>query len=303
MRESLKNLVNNAVCLEYTLPNSEKNIDKSAFSTREDFCFKSENFEDIAKIIYNGIVEYALNEFEIDYDNLSLEQRKVISTKMRYDKNASDEEKQKYGFYGEVLIDLILRCCIKTKVLLARGYLYSPIENAETKGFDAFHLMKNSENEDELWLGEAKFYIQYKKPITDVLEKLTTSFSNKYLQKNLLAIIDESVHITTPTDTVDEMVKAWNENPDVDLPALVKTHKLKLVYPILITYELAKSKTYEQNIQKCIDHINNEYQRLKSNLICEVEYSLFFIFLPVEEVSVIKRKVFEWIDNREPLIL
>ena len=303
MRESLKNLVNNAVCLEYTLPNSEKNIDKSALYTRDDFCFKNENFEDVAKIIYNGIVEYALNEFEIDYDNLSLEQRKVISTKMRYDKNASDDEKQKYGFYGEVLIDLILRCCLKTRVLLARGYLYSPIENSETKGFDAFHLMKNSEGENELWLGEAKFYIKYKKPITDVLEKLATSFSNKYLQKNLLAIVDESVHITTSTGIVDEMVEAWNEDPDVDLSALVKSRKIKLVYPILITYELKRSETYEQNIQKCIYHINSEYQRLKSNLVCEVEHSLFFIFLPVEEVSIIKRKVFEWIDNREPLIL
>lgn len=303
MRESLKNLVNNSVCLEYTLPNSEKNIDKSALSTREDFCFKNENFEDVAKIIYNGIVEYALNEFKIDYDNLSLEQRKVISTKMRYDKNASDDEKQKYGFYGEVLIDLILRCCLKTKVLLARGYLYSPIENSETKGFDAFHLMKNSEGEDELWLGEAKFYIKYKKPITDVLEKLAISFSNKYLQKNLLAIVDESVHITTSTAIVDEMVEAWNDDPDVDLSALAKSRKLKLVYPILITYESSKNETYEQNIQKCIDHINIEYQRLRSKLVCEVEYSLFFIFLPVEEVSIIKRKVFEWIDNREPLIL
>lgn len=303
MRENLKNLVNNAVCLEYTLPNSAKNIAKSDFSTREDFCFKNENFEDIAKIIYNGIVEYALNEFEIDYDNLNLEQRRVISKKMKYNKDAPDEQKQKYGFYGEVLIDLILRCCLKTRVLLARGYLYSPIENAEIKGFDAFHLMKNSEGEDELWLGEAKFYIKYKKPITDVLEKLTTSFSNKYLQKNLLAIVDESVHITTSTNAIDEMLRAWNENPDVNLPALVKDHKLKLVYPILITYELKKSETYERNIQKCIDHINSEYQRLKSNLICEIEYSLFFIFLPVEEVSIIKRKVFEWIDNREPLIL
>lgn len=302
MRESLKNLVNNAVCLEYTLPNSEKNINKSDFSAREDFCFRNEDFNDIAKIIYNGIVEYAVNEFDIDYNNLSLEQRKVISAKMRYDRNASDFEKQKYGFYGEVLIDLILRCCFKTKVLLARGYLYSQLEKAEVKGFDAFHLMKNSDEEDELWLGEAKFWIDYKQPITEVLEKLGTSFSNKYLQKNLLAIINESEHITSSSDFIDEIVDMWNKNPEVDLPALVRDKKVKLVYPILITYEYQKNNGYDQSIQKCVDHINSEYKRLKSKLICDVEYSLFFIFLPLEEVSLIKRKVFEWIDNYEPLI-
>ena len=303
MRESLKNLVNNAVCLEYTLPNAAKNLKKSDFSTREDFCFKNEDFNDIAKIIYNGIVEYAINEFDIDYNNLNLEQRKVISAKMRYDTDAADCEKLKYGFYGEVLIDLILRCCLKTKVLLARGYLYSPIENAEVKGFDAFHLMKNSLGEDELWLGEAKFYIDYKKPITDVLEKLGTSFSNKYLEKNLVAIINESEHFTSSSDFVYEMVEAWNKAPEVNLPTLVRDKKVKLVYPILITYEYKKDNGYDQSIQKCVNHINNEYQRLKSKLICDVEYSLFFIFLPVEEVKLIKRKVFEWIDNQEPLIL
>lgn len=302
MRESLKNLVNNAVCLEYTLPNSVKNINKSDFSTREDFCFKNEDFNNIAKIIYNGIVEYAVNEFEIDYNNLSLEQRKVISLKMRYDRNAPDYEKQKYGFYGEVLIDLILRACLKTKVLLARGYLYSPLENAEVKGFDAFHLMKNSSGEDELWLGEAKFYIDYKKPITDVLEKLSTSFSDKYLQKNLLAIIGESEHITLSSGFLDEMVEAWNKDPEVNLPTLVRDKKVKLVYPILITYEYQKNNGYDQSIQRCVNHINNEYQRLKSKLVCDVEYSLFFIFLPIEEVALVKRKVFEWIDNCEPLI-
>ena len=250
MRESLKNLVNNAVCLEYTLPNAAKNLKKSDFSTREDFCFRNENFNDIAKIIYNGIIEYAKNEFEIDYNNLSLEQRRVISTKMRYDKEASDCEKLKYGFYGEVLIDLILRCCLKTKVLLARGYLYSPIENAEVKGFDAFHLMKNSTGENELWLGEAKFYINYKKPITDVLEKLSISFSNKYIQKNLFAIINEREHITTFSSVIDEMVKAWDVNPEINLPQLVKNKKIKLIYPILITYEIKKGSNYDQSIQK-----------------------------------------------------
>ena len=75
----------------------------------------------------------------------------------------------------------------------------SILDNSEIKGFDAFHLMKNENNKNELWLGEAKFYIDYKKPITDVLKKLNISFSKKYLHTTLLAIIDNIDASTTPS--------------------------------------------------------------------------------------------------------
>ena len=79
---------------------------------------------------------------------------------------------------------------LNTSVLAARGYFYSPIENSEAKGFDAFHLMEREGNID-LWFGEAKFYVQYKSAITPVMEKLSTSLSDRYVNRNLLAIIDE----------------------------------------------------------------------------------------------------------------
>ena len=131
MRESLRETVNHALCIEMKLPNIEKNLDKTSITTAQDICMKNDEKSELAKIIYNGIVEYAVNEYELNYDDLEKEQAKVLARRIRYNSNATDFTKLKYGFYGEVLLDLILRCFLKTDVLLARGYLYSPIEKSE----------------------------------------------------------------------------------------------------------------------------------------------------------------------------
>ena len=110
MRDNLKNLIDRAI-VKYTFPikltdeeGQATSINKSNLTTAEkdEYCFKG-NDNDISKIIYNGIVEFAENEFKIDYDNLDREQTKVIKTKLRYNENDFSQTKLQYGFYGEVL--------------------------------------------------------------------------------------------------------------------------------------------------------------------------------------------------------
>ena len=208
MRDALKNAIHNAILFECKLPHQESGIDKSCLSSQNDICFSNSNPQEISKIIYNGIVEFAINEYEIDYNALEREQRKAILSRIRYNPEASEDTKLKYGFYGEVLLDLILRVFLNTSVLAARGYFYSPIENSEAKGFDAFHLMEREGNID-LWFGEAKFYVQYKSAITPVMEKLSTSLSDGYLNRNLLAIIDERPHITTHNEQLENLLNSY----------------------------------------------------------------------------------------------
>lgn len=301
MRDALKQAVKNAICIECRLPHAESGVDKSCLSTIKDICFKNEKSNDLAKVIYNGIVEFAVNEYEINYDNLALEQRKVILRRMRYNLSASKTTKIRYGFYGEVLLDLILRCFLNTNVILARGYLYSPIENSEVKGFDAFHLIENKDKVD-LWLGEAKFYVDFKKPITDVLEKLKTSLSDDYVHKNLLALIDWQDRFTTSSSRLKDILDMWEENPEINLAQQMTDHKIRLTYPILIAYQKTQSNEFHSSIQKCIEHITTEFNRLSIKIPANFEYRLFFIFLPLSEVKKIKESVVEWIDSQEPLI-
>lgn len=301
MRDTLKNAIQNAIVLECKLPHKESGLNRSCLSSQDDICLSNSNPQDISKIIYNGIVEFAVNEYEIDYTALEREQRKAILSRIRYNPEASDNTKLKYGFYGEVLLDLILRVFLRTSVLAARGYFYSPIENSEAKGFDAFHLMERDGNID-LWFGEAKFYLKYKDAITPVLEKLSTSLSDEYVNKNLLAIINERTHISTNNENFESLLDSWEENPDINLSEEIKNRGIRLIYPIFIAYQKNRSDQYHQSIKKCIDHIASEYTRLNIVIPASFDYRLFFIFLPLSEVKQIKENVIKWIDSREPLI-
>lgn len=301
MRDALKQAVKNAICIECKLPHTESGVNKSCLSTIKDICFKNEKNEDLAKIIYNGIVEFAVNEYEIDYERLDLEQRKVILRRIRYNSAASKTAKIRYGFYGEVLLDLILRCFLNTNVILARGYLYSPIENSEVKGFDAFHLVENKDKLD-LWLGEAKFYVDFKKPITDVLEKLKTSLSDGYVHNNLLALIDWQDRFTKSSTRLKTILDLWEENPEINLAQQMTDHQIRLTYPVFIAYQKTQSHEFHISIQKCIDHISEEFTRIGVKIPASFDYRLFFIFLPLSEVKKIKESVVEWIDSQEPLI-
>lgn len=62
MREALKRAVHNAILLEYKLPHQASGLDKSCLSSQSDVCFSNSDPREISKIIYNGIVEFAINE-------------------------------------------------------------------------------------------------------------------------------------------------------------------------------------------------------------------------------------------------
>ena len=68
-------------------------------------------------------------EYEIDYSALEREQRKAIISRIRYNNDAKHSTKLKYGFYGEVLLDLILRVFLKTSVLAANKLNISSMAN------------------------------------------------------------------------------------------------------------------------------------------------------------------------------
>ena len=184
---------------------------------------------------------------------------------------------------------------------MARGHFYSPVENSEAKGFDAFHLMERDGNID-LWFGEAKFYQQYKSAITPVLEKLGNSLSDGYLNRNILAIINERAHISTHNAQLEDILNSWEENPDINLSEELKNRGIRLIYPVFIAYQKNSSDQYHQSIKKCIDYIASEYTRLNMVIPASFDYRLFFIFLPLSEVKQIKEDVMKWIDSREPLI-
>jgi len=304
VRDSLKTAVKDTIILECHLPCSASGIGSSCLSIsspQADSCFSHTSNTKLSHIIYNGIVEFAINQYKIDYNALDLEQRQTIARRIKYSSTGTQTEKLKHGFYGEVLLDLILRCHLNTDVLIARGYFYSVLEDSEPKGFDVFHLLERN-NELELWFGEAKFHATYRTAIKQVLEKIHTSLSDGYVSKNLIALIDWDDKISTPNSHLSNLLSAWEANPDINLATEMKIRNISLVYPVFIAYEKTDKMNYHNNIKSCIDYIEEQTKKLNITIPATFDYRISFIFLPVDEVKKVKETVIEWIENQEPLM-
>ena len=304
MRKTLLDLVKSAIIYEYSLPNKEHSIEPSPFSTAKDTCFSQRTDNDIAEIIYNGIVEYAINEYDINYDDICTEHLRAMAENIRYNEDATNRIKISYGFYGEVLLYAILYAKYNTNVLISKGYFYDPLEKAEAKGYDAYHLIQR-ENKVQLWFGEAKFRVDYKKSITEVISNLNKALSENYFKKNVLSISKKKHNISNGSDVIDllkPITENWRHDVSIVIADELKKNNITLVYPVLIAYEKKKRKDYHDNIKECIKHIKDLYATREYNLSTDIDVKFFFMFLPVDNVKEIKESVVEWISTKKPLI-
>ena len=304
MRASIQNLIKKSIFIECTLPNAEQDICKTKYTTAEDFCLNKDTDDSIAQIIYNNIVEYAIGEFEIDYNNLDEELCRAIAENLRYNEKAAHTSKMRYGLYGEVLLYSVLISLFSTDVLISKGYFYSPLEKGEPKGFDAYHLIQH-DDKVELWFGEAKFRNDYKKPIDEVLEGFSKTTSKDYFKDNVLAIVKEKHNISIGGDIIDKLTpitQSWKKRVQINISEELTKYSAELVYPIMIAYQQPKRCSYFEGIKKCIDYIEEQFNSGKFSINTTFPIKVFFMFLPVDDVKRIKEQVIEWISSKEPLI-
>lgn len=304
MRASIQNLIKNSIFIECTLPNTEQGICKTKYTTAEDFCLTKSTDDSIAQIIYNNIVEYAIGEFDIDYNNLDEELCRAIAENLKFDEDANYTAKLRYGFYGEVLLYSLLTILFSTDVLISKGYFYSPLEKGEPKGFDAYHLIQH-DDKVELWFGEAKFRKDYKAPIDEVLSGFSKTTSEGYFSDNVLAIVKEKHNISNGRDIIDKLTpitQTWKKNVLINIADELEKNSAELVYPIMIAYQQPKRCNYYDGVKKCIDYIEEQFNSRKYTINTSFPIKVFFMFFPVDDVKKIKEQVIEWISNKEPLI-
>ena len=217
--------------------------------------------------------------------------------KLKYDSNASHEAQIKYGFYGEVLLHLILSQIHGTNTLVSRGHFYDPLENSETKGYDAYHLLENTNGEIELWFGEVKFHDDYY-VVNDILNKISVSLSDEYFNKTVYSI-DEFFDDIKPNSKLKEIIEDWRNSPSINIANELKKRNITLVYPMLLIFPDNK-KSFNDIITQCVKYINKRYSSISFPATYCVK--LMFIFLPISESKQIKEQVLSWILQKEPLI-
>jgi hypothetical protein len=298
MRPSLIKLLDKTLLFRYSLPNKQLGLDRVDISTLEDDAFECVSDSSLSEIIYNSIIESSFNEFDITGKDLESLLGAALRTKIKYKEHQTDATKIKYGFFGEVLLYLMIYHFYKSKPLISRGYFYNPFENSETKGYDSYHLVEENGNV-ELWFGEVKFRDTLGSGAKSAIEGLDKAFTDAYLEENVLAMVNHTNNFAMTGSKIEEIIGLWLDNSSINIIDEVKKHKMKLVYPILLIYP-DNSKDFKSKIKKTIDHINSKYS--KKQYSASVSIELFFILVPVSNVKKIKEDVIGWISSKKPLL-
>jgi hypothetical protein len=299
MRSKLTDLINRTILFECNLPCDTRNIDKTIITAGSDDCYTASDENNLAEIIYNSILEYSYREFDIQEGDQTNMFSHAFGNKFKYNKESTDQAKEKLGVYGEVLLYIILNVIYSAPTLISKGNMYNPLENSEAKGYDSYHLIEQ-DDKIELWFGEAKFYQSYTDPLKKIFDNLVKVTSDKYFESNLIAISNVKSEINSDNDIIKNILKELNLGNSKPLFDEVKKKNIKLVYPILLAYE-KKDKDYNDSIKQVVTYINNKYSSTVLNNT-SINVSIFFIFLPLINVKLIKTEIIKWIESKKPLI-
>lgn len=299
MRKSLKDLFKSTIVFEYSLPNTEKKLSKSDVSTSDDFCYSTIGDNELSDLIYNGIVDLAFENYNIDLNNLNETQSKALNYKIRFADIESEDARIKLGFYGEVLLNLILQLEFGTEVFVARGQFFDPLSNFEAHGYDSHHIIDRN-GQIELWFGEAKFYTTASSALTSVWKSLQITLSVEYLNKNFQSIIQKNKEIESKNNLINEFINECKKDPYRNFYEDIKKYKMKLVRPILVISN--ENQDYDNTVKSIINSINSRNKENPIILPTDLDVSLFFIILPVHDAVAIKKEVLECIRKNEPLI-
>ncbi len=159
--------------------------------------------------------------------------------------------------------------------------------------------MIENDKQVELWFGEVKFHKNYTSGINSALDNIKKAISDDYFKRNILVISDRKKDFNYKSSKIESIINKWENNPLINIVDEVKKHKIKLIYPIMLIYE-SSACDYDSDIKKVPQYIFKKYKPEKFNL--SIEYTIFFILLPLKGVGKVKQEVIKWIESKKPLM-
>lgn len=178
--------------------------------------------EDFAEYLIEWLPEFALKFSEFESFN-GPTGRKLLKKAAR--SVYTSIKKENRGEFGEILLHALVREHFNSKPAISKVF-YKTSTNDTVKGFDAVHLVE-FENDYELWLGEAKFYSDYKRAINDVVGEIEQHLNNGFLR-------DEFMFVEGKIDDKWELAKKFKDL--VSNRISMDDIKKRICIPILITY-------------------------------------------------------------------
>jgi hypothetical protein len=181
---------------------------------------------------------------------------------------------EKRGEIGEILLHAIIRHEFGTIPAISKIY-FKDSPSITVKGFDAVHIVVNS-GLFELWLGESKFYSDFKAAINAIVPEIKQHIESDYLRSEFTAIFSK---IDPGWKYENELKELISRNNTLD-----KVFRA-LCIPAFVTYESQTIAKFRKASPEFVDSIKNEimehYEHFcKKDLPQKVKIHL--LVLPIE---------------------
>ena len=193
---------------------------------------------------------------------------------------------KKRGEFGELFLHAAIRQVFGSLPAISKIY-YKSARNDTVKGFDAVHVV-GPPNDMELWLGEAKFYDDFKAAAKSVADELIKHTETNYLRDEFL-LIRGKVDSSWPHAKQLEELLADNKSLDEVFT--------RACIPVLLTYDsdCLKASTmcdaaYEMAFEK---EVKDNHAYFKSQSLPK-EIKIHLILMPLNT----KKELIKYLDAK-----
>jgi len=167
----------------------------------------------------------------------------------------TSDKYQRRGEFGELFLHIAVRQVFKSIPAISKIF-YKTSENETVKGFDAVHIV-GPPNELELWLGEAKFYKDFKSAAREVVREIHDHTAHDYLRSEFVLIADK---IDDRLPHADALKSLLSQNTSLDEVFQ------RVCIPVLLTYD-----------SDCISQHDRLNQSYRDAFAAEIQHNLTYI--------------------------
>lgn len=234
----------------------------------------------LAENLFRCIPEFCLTYSEIhEVDSSEWMDKMKKAVSMIY----SSPKYKNRGEFGELLLHYILKDLYKTVPAISKMY-FKDGPNETVKGFDAVHVIVNSEGNLDLWLGEVKFYNNASKAISDVIPEIKEHFAQDYLLTEFIAITNKLDKESPFYDKLSKLI-----SPDTSLDDIFE----RICVPVLITFNskvidkyTKYTTTYKEEMKAEMEKHFKQFESQFKKLGIDIEVHLFLLPLKTKETFV-----------------
>lgn len=194
------------------------------------------------------------------------------------------------GEFGEILLHAAIRQVFDSLPAVSKIY-YKSSNNDTVKGFDAVHIV-GPPDDLELWLGEAKFYTDISRAISDVVAELQNHLETDFLRDEFALIVNKIDPKWPHAEVIRKLLQ-----PEISLDDVFQ----RVCIPVLLTYNSPCVSTHsvcDINYSKAFEHeITKHYNAfIGHGLPKETRIHLFLLPLKGKKdfVKVLDEKLKLW---------